>query len=132
MNFSKKIIFILAITIFLTAPSFAQKGNTWIKKNYAVSGNWSVETNGEKSYLVLHSDFKTSKGPDLKLFLTKKSAVTIGKSESVEKYGVLLGELKSNKGAQKYLIPSNISISDFKSIVVHCEQYTKVWGASSL
>ena len=128
----KKIIFILAITALFSTNSFAQKGNTWVKKYYSVSGNWSIETNAGKSYLVLHSNFKTSKGPDLKLFLTKKSANSIGKSEAVEKHGVLLGELKSYKGEQKYLIPSNLSISDFKSIVVHCEKYTKVWGASSI
>jgi hypothetical protein len=128
----KKIILIVAIATFFTTISFAQKGSVWFKKNYSVSGNWSIETNGTTSYLVLQSNFKTSKGPDLKLFLTKKSTNAIGKSDAVEKYGVLLGELKSYKGEQKYLIPNGLSISDFKSIVIHCEKYTKVWGASSI
>ena len=131
-NLMKKIIFIVTLAIIFTTASFAQKGNTWVKKYYTVSGNWSVETNGEKTYIVLHSDFKTSKGPDLKLFLTKKNAATIGKSEAVQKYGVLLGDLKSYKGEQRYLIPNNISISEFKSLVVHCQKYTKVWGAAAI
>ena len=128
----KKLLFILAITTFISMNVSAQKGNTWIKKYYAVSGNWSVETENGKSYLVLHSDFKTSKGPDLKLFLTKKDATSLSKKDAVQKHGVLLGNLKSIKGKQKYLIPSHISLSDFKSIVVHCEKYTKIWGAASI
>ena len=128
----RKIIFILTLTLIFTTASNAQKGNTWIKKNYSVSGNWSVETNAGKTYLVLHSDFKTSKGPDLKLFLAKKNISTIDKSEAIEKHGLLLGELKSYKGEQRYLIPKNIVLSDYKSLVVHCEKYTKVWGATAI
>lgn len=128
----KKIIFILTIAIFFTTTSFAQKGNTWVKKYYTVSGNWSVVAEGSKTYIVLHSNFKTSKGPDLKLFLTKKNVSSIGKSEAIEKHGILLGKLKSLKGEQRYLIPNNISISEFKSLVVHCQKYTKVWGATAI
>jgi hypothetical protein len=128
----KKIIFILTLALIFTTTSYAQKGNTWIKKNYSVSGDWSVESDAGKTYLVLHSDFKTSKGPDLKLFLTKKNVSTIGKSEAIEKHGLLLGKLKSYKGEQRYLIPNNIAISDYKSLVVHCEKYTKVWGATAI
>ncbi len=123
---------LIIITVLFTTVTFAQKGNTWAKKNYNVSGNWSVETNNGKTFLILSSDFKTSKGPDLKIFITKKSNSTISKNEAVEKYGVLLGPLKSYKGAQKYLIPAGVAISDYKTIVIHCEKYTKVWGVASI
>ena len=128
----KKILFILTVITFINTTAFAQKGNTWVKKYYSVTGNWSVEVENGNSYLLLHSDFKTSKGPDLKLFLIKKEASTLSKKEEVQKHGFFLGKLKSLKGEQKYLIPANISLSDFKSIVIHCEKYTKVWGAASL
>ena len=128
----KKLVFTLIMTILIGIPSFGQQGNTWVKKYYSVTGNWSVEVENGNSYLLLHSDFITSKGPDLKLFLIKKEASTLSKKEEIQKHGVFLGKLKSLKGEQKYLIPANISLSDFKSIVVHCEKYTKVWGAASL
>ncbi len=126
-----KRVLIIIVVLFSTVM-FAQKGNTWAKKNYDVSGNWSVEMNNGKTYLVLHSDFKTSKGPDLKIFITKKSNSTISKNEAVEKYGVLLGPLKSYKGEQKFLIPAGVTITEYKTIVIHCEKYTKVWGATSI
>ena len=50
----------------------------------------------------------------------------------LQKYGVFIANLKSNKGSQKYLIPETISISDFNSIVVHCEKYSKVWAATDI
>ena len=128
----KKFLIILAVTTFVCTNAIAQKGNTWVKKYYTVSGNWSIEVENNKTYLKLHEDFKTSKGPDLKLFITKKSAIDVGKKDAVEKYGLLLGDLKSIKGEQKYLIPSNILLTDYKSVVVHCEKYTKVWSAASL
>jgi len=128
----KKSILLLALFCFITVNIFAQNGNTWVKKYYNVSGSWSIKTENGNSYLLLHSDFKTSKGPDLKLFITKKDATTLNKKDPVQKHGVLLGKLKSIKGGQKYLIPSSISLSDYKSIVVHCEKFAKVWGAASL
>lgn len=127
-----KLLFILAVTIFVSSTAFPQKGNTWVKKNYSVSGSWSVKVENGRSYLVLQSDFATKKGPDLKLFLTEKTASSIGKNEAVEKHGIFLGDLKSNKGKQKFLLPSGISMADFKSLVIHCEEYTKVWGAAPL
>jgi len=128
----KKSFLLLVLFSFITLNIFAQKGNAWVKKYYSVSGNWSIESQNGESYLLLHSDFKTSKGPDLKLFITKKDAMSINKKDAVQKHGILIGKLKSIKGGQKYLIPSNISLSDYKSIVVHCEKFNKVWGATSL
>ncbi len=83
----KKLFFILTLLVFIGTNLFAQKGNTWIQKNKTVSGNWSIEVENGKTYLVLHSDFKSSKGPDLKLFLTKKVASMIKKSEAVQNMG---------------------------------------------
>ena len=127
-----KQIAILVVSILFSMNAVGQKGNSWINKYYTVSGNWSVEKESGKSYLVLHSDFKTSKGPDLKLFLTKKDATSLSKKDAVQKHGLLLGNLKSIKGEQHYLISAHITLSDYKSIVVHCEKYTKIWGASPL
>lgn len=127
-----KQLVILVLSILFSVNVIGQKGNSWIKKYYSVSGNWSIEKESGKSYLVLHSDFKTSKGPDLKLFLTKKDATSLSKKDAVQKHGLLLGSLKSIKGEQRYLIPAHIKLSDYKSIVVHCEKYTKIWGASPL
>lgn len=121
----------ILLIVFVGSISFAQN-NSWTKKHYNVTGNVTVETNNGKTILVIHENFKTSKGPDLKLFLTKKTAASVNKNDAVEKYGVLIGELKSNKGAQRYVLPASIDVNEFSSLVIHCEKYTKVWGAKPI
>ena len=128
----KKILIALVLTTICTSVGFAQKGNAWIKKNHEVSGKWSIKTIGERSFIILHSDFKTAEGSDLKLFITKKSATAVENSEAIEKHGVLLGTLASNKGEQKFQIPDNLNISDYKSLVIHSNKNKTVWAATTL
>jgi hypothetical protein len=128
----KKVFYLLLFISLSFNHVIGQKGDTWNKKYYAVMGNWSVKTENGDNYLILHSNFKTSKGPDLKVFLSKQESGAIDKKEAIEKSGFLLGDLQSIKGEQKYLIPNSVKISDFKSIVIHCQKYTKVWGSAPL
>ncbi len=128
-----KTLFIsLLFTLMSISIGQAQSGNTWLKKNYAAQGDWTIETKDGHSYLVLADNFKTKKGPDLKLFLTKKSGSNIGKNEAVESHGTFVANLKSHNGGQRYRLPAGTKLSDFKSIVIHCEKYTKVWATSTL
>ena len=126
----------ILLSVFITLLSFstglAQSGNSWLKKNYAAQGDWSIETKDGQTYLVLADNFKTKKGPDLKLFLTKKSSASIGKNEAVQKHGTFIANLRSNNGGQSYRLPAGVNPSDFKSLVIHCEKYTKVWASSNL
>jgi hypothetical protein len=112
-------------------PSVDEKVRTFIDKERGVSGNWSLKQEGDNVYIVFHSNFKTKKGPDLKVFISKQDISTTN-GKNAEKDAVLLKDLASNKGEQKYLIPSNIDISQYKSILIHCKKYAKLWGGGKL
>ena len=43
-----------------------------------------------------------------------------------------LGVLKTNKGGQEYVIPAGTDLSQFSSVIVHCEAYSVLWGGGSL
>ncbi len=103
----------------------------FINKEYTVKGNWSIQKEGDKTYVKLHSNFKTKNGPDLKVFLHNSTIQTVS-SKNALKGSVLLGALKSNKGEQKYLVPNNIDITNYKSVLIHCEKYTVLWGGGKL
>ena len=45
---------------------------------------------------------------------------------------VLIAELKKARGAQRYALPADVDLEQFRTLVLHCEQYTKLWGVSSL
>lgn len=46
--------------------------------------------------------------------------------------GLVLGLLESNEGKQEFEIPENVNLDRYKSIAIHCEKYTKLWGAAPL
>tara|TARA_R110002124_G_scaffold56860_3_gene159978 strand:- start:176 stop:631 length:456 start_codon:yes stop_codon:yes gene_type:complete len=125
------IISLLLISQIATAQ--VVKSKNWIHKNYAVEGTWSIQKIEDKVYFVLGADFKTRSGPDLKIYLAKDKMKAIGNRDAIDKMGgVYLGSLKSNKGAQLYAIPEGINLSDFKSVLIHCRDYSVVWGGVDL
>lgn len=104
---------------------------TWEKKSFKVAGTWEIyEANG-KQFVKLSSDFKTRKAPDLKIFLSPLTAAQTSGRNATDS-SVLISPLSSNKGAQVYEIPAGVNIADFKSIVIHCEQFSKLWSAADL
>ena len=77
------------------------------------------------------SEFEVTNGPDLELWFSdhpnpaSSSDVTTGNWLS-------LGLLKGNIGDQSYLVPSGTNISEYRSIVVWCEQFGVLFSAASL
>lgn len=105
--------------------------SSFVKKRYNIKGSWSVaEKNGQK-VIQFNDDFKTKGGPDLKLYLSSKSLSDL-ESGNVENTSVKLSVLKSNQGAQSYIIPADVNLSDYKSVVIHCEAFSVLWGGFDL
>jgi hypothetical protein len=122
-------IMLLALFAALSNPLHAN-GN-WTKKSFSIKGGWSiVEQNGSR-VLTLDQRFKTRKAPDLKIFLSKKPLSELN-GDNATTESVLISPLKSNKGAQQYVLPANVDISQYKSLIIHCEAYSKLWGGASL
>ncbi|MEM9362614.1 MAG: DM13 domain-containing protein [Bacteroidota bacterium] len=104
---------------------------TWQKQNKSIAGHFEIQKTDSSTYIVLSDDFKTKSAPDLKLFLSKKRVSNItGKNATQE--AVLISELKKTKGSQKYKVPSNIQLTDYTSLIIHCEQYSIFWGGGAI
>ncbi|MEP7232424.1 MAG: DM13 domain-containing protein [Ginsengibacter sp.] len=108
------------------------KHTSWTNKTYNVTGSWSLQKINDQYFFIIENDFKTSQGPDLKIFLVQKEIDKIDNNESVDTEGIFLGDLTSVTGAQRYAIPKNIDITKYHSIVIHCKKYTVVWGGVKL
>jgi len=101
------------------------------KKTYKVNGSWTVVQRDGQTFIKLSDDFKTKRGPDLKIFLSPSSVASVNGDNAVN--GALkLGALKSNKGAQEYLVPAGVNLADYNSVLVHCEAFSKLWAAGDL
>lgn len=96
-------------------------------------GSWKIVKKGDNYLVELGSDFEAKKAPDLKIFLSKaqfdkisgKNAISLGSP-------VLVAKLTSYEGKATYQVPAGINPSDFATIIIHCEEYSKLWGGSPL
>ena len=124
------------------APSFAQttseqsavklvQDQAFFKKKYRIKGTWSLTERDGKHFITFSDDFKTKNGPDLKIFLSPKSADDVTGKNAIDD-SVNIGVLKSNKGTQEYEIPAEVDLSQFSTVLVHCEAYSILWGGGSL
>ena len=124
--------FLMVFTILFAMFSFAHAaGQSWQYQETKVKGEWSIEQRDDGNYIVLNDDFKTKNAPDLKIFLSKKEAGNITDDNATQE-AIQVAKLSSNKGAQSYKIPSDVNVVDYQSIIIHCEQYSKLWAADEL
>ncbi len=91
----------------------------------------SVETGMALAGCILDADFSTKKAPDLKIFLSPLS-VNDANEENSTKGSLMIAPLTSNKGAQSYEIPESVVLTNYASVLIHCEAYAKLWSAASL
>ncbi len=82
------------------------------------------------SHLLRLEDFKVTNGPDLMVYLVKKSDVTEA-SHVTEGY-INLGNLKGNIGNQNYIIPAGTDISNYNSAVIWCELFGVLFSPATL
>ncbi len=103
----------------------------WIKKSYRIAGEWEIISRDNTRFIVFNEDFKTKKGPDLKVYLSRMPISDIEDSD-VEPSSIKISALKSNKGHQEYALPADIILDEYSSMLIHCEAYTHLWGGAAL
>lgn len=108
----------------------AQSGS-FEKSTFKIQGDWQIVKENGQTIFRLSNDFQTKNGPDLKLFLSPKSVGNVTGSTATHD-AIKLSVLRSHKGAQDYIIPANIDLSQYGSILIHCEAYSKLWGGANL
>jgi hypothetical protein len=110
----------------------ALDSGTWTKKSFKIKGSWSIEKLEDGSReLRLSEDFKTRRAPDLKLIFHPLGVSSINNKNALTD-AVVLELLTSHTGAQTYILPSDLDLSTYKCLIIHCEEYTKLWGGTAL
>lgn len=106
-------------------------GGDFVQKQKSIKGSWEIQQRGEQTVIVFGDDFKAKRGPDLKVFLSPNSVDDLTGKTATDG-AVLISALSSNKGGQEYVVPEGIELSDYESILVHCEAYSVLWGGGDL
>ncbi len=97
---------------------------------HPTQGNVRVILNQNKRYLEFDNSFKTDSGPDLFVILYRDRTVPIYGIK--EKNYTSIARLKKIKGTQRYRIPDNVNLADFKSVAVWCRKFNATFGFAAL
>lgn len=106
-------------------------GSLWKEAKYEVEGAFRFEKRKEGTYLVVESDFKTKKGPDLKFVLSTMDYTSV-KAKTALLGSLIVGELQSFEGEQEFLLPAGTDVLKYKSLLVHCEEKTILWASAPI
>lgn len=136
--------FVLATTLFTPvfsdaaaqdnlAQSTAEEpiSHTFVKKHYSIDGQAKILRTDKGIEIVFSETFATRSGPDLKVYLSKLPLSEL-EDTSVTPNSLKIGVLKSREGKQSYVLPETLSLKDYKSVVIHCEAFSKIWGGFDL
>jgi hypothetical protein len=115
-------------TIQVTSDSGnARQGTFSGNMGYSVSGMAALRPVGTGLVLTFGSDFRTSNGPGLGVYLAKNAAGALNSQNSVS-----LGTLQATSGIQEYSVPANVKITDFDYAVIYCVPFNVRFGTAML
>jgi len=127
----------LALIVGLMFPALAMAEPTALESGSFVSGEHETAgnvtiyklDNGDK--VLRLTNFHTSNGPAVHVYLTSAAKVSSNGDVITGKY-LDLGSLKGNIGDQNYPIPENVSLNDFHSVSIWCARFRVNFGAAQL
>jgi hypothetical protein len=97
---------------------------------HASSGHARVLALRDGRRYVRFEDFRTSNGPALKVYLS--AAPATGPGDAFDDRYVDLGDLKGNIGEQNYVIPRDVDLTRYRSVVVWCARFHVPFAAAAL
>ncbi|WP_430428271.1 DM13 domain-containing protein [Parasphingorhabdus sp.] len=94
-------------------------------------GTVTLVRNADGSATLTFQDFKVSRGPDLRVWLS--DADTIIKSRDVKQSQyVEISKLKSSKGDQSYVIPASALAQGLDQVVIWCKPFGVLFASAKL
>ncbi|MBD2347075.1 DM13 domain-containing protein [Anabaena subtropica] len=97
---------------------------------HPTQGQVTVVKEAETSYLEFDQNFKTDQGPDLYVILYRSAKPPI--SGIQEKDYVSIARLQKTSGNQRYALPKNINLQEFKSVAIWCQKFNATFGYAVL
>ena len=114
-------------------PEVVATGRFTDKEGQHTSGTYRIERVEEDLRLVLSDDFKTDKGPDLHVVLSPTTALDATNDNALANgTALVVAQLTAFAGAQTYDLPDDTDLAPYKAVLIHCIQYTHLFGAAPL
>ena len=98
---------------------------------HETKGNATVLQLADGKKTLRLTDFTTSNGPDLHVYLV--AANDAKDSDAVTKAGFVdLGSLKGNIGDQNYDLPANADLVKYRAVTIWCKRFSVNFGTAPL
>ncbi|MEL6374669.1 MAG: DM13 domain-containing protein [Pseudomonadota bacterium] len=95
------------------------------------SGTATLLRTNDGSHVVRFTDFRSTNGPDLKVYLVEAATITKSSDVTASRW-ISLGRLKGNVGDQNYTLPTSADPAAYKSVVIWCEQFGVLFSSAPL
>jgi hypothetical protein len=94
-------------------------------------GNATILSLPDGRRILRLTNFSTSNGPDVRVYLVAASDVT--DDETVKQAGfVELGPMKGNKGDQNYDVPADLDLGRYRTVTIWCKRFSVNFGSAPL
>ncbi len=127
----------LALLVSLSAPALVSaapaslESGTLVAAAHDTAGTVTIYRLDRGDRVLRLTDFHTSNGPDVHVYLTSAAKVNSNGDVTSGKY-LDLGTLKGNIGNQNYEIPANVDLNEFHSVSIWCARFHVNFGAAQL
>lgn len=111
------------------APRELARGS-FISHEYDTTGTARTVELADGGRVLRLEDLKTSDGPDVRVYLSKRDADAAEKE--LGDGAVQLDGLKGNIGNQNYAVPAEVDLTQYRSAVIWCERFSVSFGAADL
>ena len=100
------------------------------RNRYTVTGTATTYQLEDGERLLRLEDFESTNGPDLFVYLTVAGADD--DDAALDADFVDLGVLSGNIGSQNYVIPADVDLDRYDSVVIWCRRFTTSFGVADL
>ena len=98
---------------------------------HATKGTATVLDLGGGRRVLRLTDFATSNGPDVRVYLV--AAADVQDDATVKSAGfVELGPMKGNIGDQNYDIPASVDLASYRTVTIWCKRFSVNFGSAPL
>jgi hypothetical protein len=98
---------------------------------HETKGRATIYRRPDGTRLLRLSDFETSNGPDVRVYLV--AASDVNDDATVKRAGFIeLGKLKGNKGDQNYEIPASADLAKYRAVTIWCARFSVNFGTAPL
>ncbi|WP_353931753.1 DM13 domain-containing protein [Okeanomitos corallinicola TIOX110] len=113
-----------------TVAAAVGKSTNFQTLEHKTQGKLTVTNENGTNYLQFDQSFKTDNGPDLFVVLYRGDVPP--ESGIKEKDYISVAALQKIKGSQRYALPQNVKLANFKSVAIWCRKFNATFGYASL